>query len=162
MILQTEWKSHHRPAPHPSIAVGLNLGARGGVPPASLPPLPLDLPLRLELLLEEKLSLINRVGAASKGFAATQMRTDAYRQVNPLSCVGIPGWVSLVPFFQWYTYQITQNIILIVDHVAFLPSPLLHALSLSSHPPQPASSSSSRWLMPSCTPPASPPPPQGV
>lgn len=39
---------------------------------------------RLELLLEEKLSLVNKVGANSKGFAATQMRTDAYRQArNP-------------------------------------------------------------------------------
>ena len=36
---------------------------------------------RLEMLLEEKLSLVGKVGAASKGFAATQMRTDAYRQV---------------------------------------------------------------------------------
>ncbi|KAG1675143.1 hypothetical protein FOA52_003366 [Chlamydomonas sp. UWO 241] len=36
---------------------------------------------RLEALLEEKLSLVDRVGSASKGFAATQMRTDAYRQV---------------------------------------------------------------------------------
>lgn len=37
---------------------------------------------RLEQLLEEKLSLVKRVGAAStRGFAATQMRTDAYRQV---------------------------------------------------------------------------------
>ncbi|GAX77350.1 hypothetical protein CEUSTIGMA_g4796.t1 [Chlamydomonas eustigma] len=36
---------------------------------------------RLEMLLAEKLNMVNRVGAASKGFAATQMRTDAYRQV---------------------------------------------------------------------------------
>lgn len=36
---------------------------------------------RLEQLLAEKLELVKRVGAASKGFAATQMRTDAYRQV---------------------------------------------------------------------------------
>lgn len=43
---------------------------------------PFHFPTRLELLLEEKLSLINKVGAASKGFAATQMRTDAYRQVG--------------------------------------------------------------------------------
>ena len=66
------------------------------------------------------------------------MRTDAYRQVNPLSCVGMPGWVSLVPFFQWCTYQITRNMILIVDPVAFLLSPLpyyMRFLSLSTHPP---------------------------
>jgi hypothetical protein len=37
---------------------------------------------RLEALLDEKLSLVEKVGAASKGFAATQMRTDAYRQVR--------------------------------------------------------------------------------
>jgi len=36
---------------------------------------------RLEAMLEEKLGLVHRVGTASKGFAATQMRTDAYRQV---------------------------------------------------------------------------------
>lgn len=36
---------------------------------------------RLEQLLSEKLELVNKVGAASKGFAGTQMRTDAHRQV---------------------------------------------------------------------------------
>jgi hypothetical protein len=36
---------------------------------------------RLEMLLAEKLNMVNKLGAASKGFAATQMRTDAYRQV---------------------------------------------------------------------------------
>ncbi len=38
---------------------------------------------RLEMLLEEKLALVQKVGASSKGFAATQMQTDAYRQVWP-------------------------------------------------------------------------------
>jgi hypothetical protein len=37
---------------------------------------------RLEMLLAEKLNMVNKLGAASKGFAATQMRTDAYRQVS--------------------------------------------------------------------------------
>lgn len=36
---------------------------------------------RLEALLEEKLSAVGRVGAASQGFAATQMRVEAHRQV---------------------------------------------------------------------------------
>jgi len=36
---------------------------------------------RLEALLEEKLSAVDKVGAASKGFAATQMRVEAHRQV---------------------------------------------------------------------------------
>jgi len=36
---------------------------------------------RLEMLLDEKLSLVSRLGATNKGFAAIQMRTDAYRQV---------------------------------------------------------------------------------
>mmetsp|Transcript_2185 Transcript_2185/g.3296 ORF Transcript_2185/g.3296 Transcript_2185/m.3296 type:complete len:272 (-) Transcript_2185:298-1113(-) len=36
---------------------------------------------RLEGLLDEKLSLIDRLGSGSKGFAAAQLRTDAYRQV---------------------------------------------------------------------------------
>lgn len=37
---------------------------------------------RLEMLLAEKLSLVDKFGAATKGFAATQIRIDAYRQVN--------------------------------------------------------------------------------
>jgi hypothetical protein len=45
-----------------------------------------DMHVRLEMLLEEKLSLVGKVGAASKGFAATQMRTDAYRQVFEIMC----------------------------------------------------------------------------
>lgn len=35
---------------------------------------------RLEALLEDKLKLIDRLGAGSDGFAAKQLRTDAYRQ----------------------------------------------------------------------------------
>ncbi|PNH07977.1 hypothetical protein TSOC_005506 [Tetrabaena socialis] len=36
---------------------------------------------RLEALLEEKLSLVERLGNGNKGFAAAQLRTDAFRQV---------------------------------------------------------------------------------
>lgn len=37
---------------------------------------------RLESLLDEKLALVERLGSGSKGFAAAQLRTDAYRQVR--------------------------------------------------------------------------------
>ncbi|KAJ9528271.1 hypothetical protein QJQ45_014241, partial [Haematococcus lacustris] len=36
---------------------------------------------RLEALLDDKLSLIDNIGAGNKGFAAIQLRTDAHRQV---------------------------------------------------------------------------------
>ncbi|KAG2448875.1 hypothetical protein HYH02_006224 [Chlamydomonas schloesseri] len=36
---------------------------------------------RLEALLEEKLGLVERLGNGNKGFAAAQLRTDAFRQV---------------------------------------------------------------------------------
>lgn len=36
---------------------------------------------RLEALLHERLALVDRMAAARKGFAVTQFRTDAYRQV---------------------------------------------------------------------------------
>ncbi len=39
---------------------------------------------RLETLLDEKLSLVDKAGAAKKGFATTQIRTNAYRQVRYL------------------------------------------------------------------------------
>lgn len=41
---------------------------------------------RLEALLEEKLSLVERLGNGNKGFAAAQLRTDAFRQV------GVAAW----------------------------------------------------------------------
>lgn len=42
----------------------------------------LPLSRRLEALLEEKLSLVERLGNGNKGFAAAQLRTDAFRQVR--------------------------------------------------------------------------------
>ena len=45
---------------------------------------------RLEALLDEKLSLVERLGNGNKGFAAAQLRTDAYRQVCARNIVAVP------------------------------------------------------------------------